>query len=70
LNGCLMRHDYGMASQFQNCIMLVLDALTDTISMPRTRRVEVFTGLGDSLESGDQTRPQLPEMVDRSSTIL
>lgn len=57
LNSCLMRSDYEMASQFQNCIMMILDAMDGPIPMPNARRVELFTTLSSCLESmADQVR--------------
>ena len=50
LNACLMRHDYPMAAQFQNCIVSILDAIHGTLPMPRGARAALFTGLGDQLE--------------------
>lgn len=70
LNSCLMRHDYGMANQFQNCIMMILDALNDTIPMPQAKRIELFTTLGGSLESmADQTRVMADRYNNYSSQL-
>ena len=66
LNSCLMRSDYGMASRFQNCIMMILDAMDGPIPMPHVKRVELFTTLSSCLEStADQVRTQYPVMADR-----
>lgn len=63
MNDCLARHEYAMAAQFQCCIMAVLDALNGTVPMTNEVRVNLFNGLGDSLESmADQVRvPNLAE---------
>ena len=64
LNSCLMRSDYEMASQFQNCIMMILDAMDGPIPMPHARRVELFTTLL-GIYGGSSPYTQYPVMADR-----
>ena len=69
LNECLARHDYQMAAQFQQCILMMLDAMNGTIPMTNEVRVNLFNELANNLEGmADQVRPQLPHLAERYLT--
>ena len=69
LNECLARHDYQVAAQFQQCILMMLDAMNDTIPMTNEVRVNLFNELANNLEGmADQIRPQLPHLAERYLT--
>ena len=66
LNDCLARHDYPMAAHFQQCILMMLDAMNGTIPMTNEVRVNLFNEFANNLEGmADQIRPHLPNLAER-----
>lgn len=70
LNECLTRHDYATATQFQNCIIAILDAINGSVPMTDEVRSRFFNNLGSSLESmADRVRRNLPAVAERYNDL-